>query len=59
MTKTIFNQELKRYYYNYYCDSCFKVVINGEIYRNDNAIENNFFDLCLECKGKWDNDTSR
>lgn len=56
MTKNIYNKNQKRYYYTYYCDSCFKIIINGEINRSDKAIENNIFDLCSECARRWEND---
>ncbi len=59
MIKNIYNKDLKRYYHNYYCDCCFVVIINGEINRNIKAVENNFFDLCFDCKEKWENDTEK
>ena len=59
MIKNIYKPELKRYYHNYYCDYCFKIIINGEINRNIKGIENNIFDLCLDCKGQWEDDTEK
>lgn len=67
MIKNIYDKENCRYYHEYYCDSCFTRIRDNSnygpygcgsvkmIFRNEAAIEHNEFDLCDECKRKWDN----
>lgn len=55
MIKNIYNKIFKKYYHNYYCDCCFKKLQDDIVYRNEKAIEYNFFDLCSDCKKDWDN----
>lgn len=55
MIKNIFDRENKEYRHRYYCDSCFTDITNGRIYRNEEAIKNNEFDLCYKCMLKWEN----
>lgn len=56
MTKNIYDKDNKQYRHEYYCDSCFKIISNGEINRSINGIEDNMFDLCFECVRRYDND---
>lgn len=55
MIKNIYDKRNNYYKHEYYCDNCFSQIQHGEILRNKKARENNIFDLCFECKRKWDN----
>ena len=54
MIKNIYDKDNKWYQHEYFCDSCFDEIENGEILRSEEGIKENQFDLCGTCKDDWD-----
>ena len=54
MIKNIYDKKNNYYKHEYFCDYCFVEIDKGEIFRNEEAIKRNKFDLCSKCKYDWD-----
>ena len=54
MIKNIYDKKNKGYQHEYFCDYCFAEITYGKVYRNEEAIKRNKFDLCIKCKYDWD-----
>lgn len=55
MIKNIYNNKNKYYKHEYYCDYCLIKITFGQIFRNEQAIKNEKYDLCSVCFNKWEN----
>ena len=54
MIKNIYDKDNEQYRHEYFCDHCFAEITYGKVYRNEEAIKRNKFDLCSDCKNEWD-----
>ena len=54
MIKNIYDKDNKQYSNEYYYDNCIVEITYGRVYRNEEAIKRNKFDLCFDCKNDWD-----
>ena len=52
MIKNIYDKDNKQYRHEYFCDNCFAEITYGRVYRNEEAIKRNKFDLCCDCKNE-------
>lgn len=52
MIKNIYKDH--KYTHKYYCDYCFNEIKDGAVFRNDEMIKLEYFDLCVNCKKVYD-----